>query len=209
MRIVAAGVLVAGVLGWTPAGAEVSYEKPESYELENRIVLDQVRGVVWDRLVRNLRSDTFREVKENDPLDIIEVKFESTDPGNLIDCGRTKRSYTGDDGQRHFDYPTADSTQYLSQDSEGNTYNVARLSLLEGRAVVTVKEAREATTVAVHALFNWRILLEYSDLEGRVSASNGVIFHFTTDDPLANDGAGAPECFSKGLIENRILYHAR
>ena len=92
MRIVAAGVLVAGVLGWTPAGAEVSYERPESYELENRIVLDQARGVVWDRLVRNLRSNTFREIKENDRLDIIEVKFESTDPGNLIDCGRTKRS---------------------------------------------------------------------------------------------------------------------
>ena len=209
IRIVAAAMLVAGVLWWAPAGAQVSYEGPASYALENRIVLEQPRGVVWDRLVRNLRSDTFREVKENDGSDIIEVKFESTDPGNLIDCGRTMRSYTGDQSPQHVDYATADSAHYLTQDTQGETFNVTRLSLLEGRAIVTVEEAREVTTIAVRALFVWRIFLEYSDLEGRVSGSNGVIFYFTSDDPLSNEGAGAPECVSKGLIENQILYHAR
>ncbi|MDP6805591.1 MAG: hypothetical protein QF902_09710 [Rhodospirillales bacterium] len=209
IRIAAAAMLVAGVLWWAPAGAEASYEEPAPYEVENKIVIEQARSVVWDRLIRNLRSDTFREVKENDGYDIIEVKFESTDPGNLIDCGRTKRSFAGDNSQRHFEYATADSTNYLTQGSKGDSYNVARLSSLDGRAVVTVKEAQQRTTVTVRVLFSWRIFLEYSDLDGRVSGGNGIIFHFTTDDPLANDGAGTPACVSRGLIENRILYHAR
>ena len=209
MRTAAAALLGASVLWWTPAGAEVSYEGPESYEVENRIVLEQARGVVWDRIVRNLRSDTFREVKANDLSHVIQVKFESTDPTNLIDCGRTTRIFAGDHGPQHFDYPTADSTYYLSRDSEGDTYNVTRISLLEGRAYITVEEVRELTAVTVRALFIWRIFLEYSDLEGRVSANNSATFTFSTDDPLADDRAGAPECFSRGLIENRILFHAR
>ena len=73
-------------------------------------MLEQARGVVWDRIVRNLRSDTFREVKANNLSHVIQVKFESTDPTNLIDCGRTTRIFAGDHGPQHFDYPTADST---------------------------------------------------------------------------------------------------
>ena len=66
----------------------------------NEVTIDEPFDVVWDRMVKNLSADFFVINNIEKISRLMNVSFSTTSPGKYIDCGRSRRTYTGPRGEQ-------------------------------------------------------------------------------------------------------------
>lgn len=182
-----------------------SYAPPVSAtQVKNSGLINQPFDAVWDQLVRELSSDFFviNNIDKNSRL--INVSFSSTHPSDLIDCGRTTRSFKNLRGDQNITYDTAGSATYALTDNRGIAYHVARSTKLEGRANIYVAPDSNGTTVSINAKYVLDITQSTVRFDGVPGPMSKVTIDFSTKSPsgAGNDGV---VCQSRGVIERKIL----
>lgn len=197
------------------ASSSIDYTGVETDEtVENQLTVNEDFEIVWDRLIKNLSSEFFVINNVEKASRIINVSFSSNTPSDLIDCGRTSRTYTSGSGATEsYNYLSADSSRFKYSTEDGlYAYDVATQKSVEGRANIYVAPTDQGTQIAVNVRYIWTTKFEFMPIH-RVS---GVVigypesrtdeYTFETANPLDEYVDGFQlTCRSNGTLESMVL----
>lgn len=201
-RLISASVTIAALAGC--ATSSNSYVPPTGpLSAQNSQVISQPFDLVWDRLVRELSSDFFVINNIDKSSRLINVSFSSTQPTDLVDCGRTTRSFKNLRGDQSITYDTAGSATYAITDGGGMAYRVSRSTKLDGRINIYVAPDGGDTTVSVNAKYVLDITQSTMRFDGLPGPVAKTAVDFSTKSP-SSSGDGVT-CKTKGVIERKIL----
>lgn len=202
------------------------YNKNERVNIINEKTVNAPYSKVWDILVRDLAKSFYVINNIDKESRIVNVSFNSTEPADFVDCGRTIRTYSEGKNVERYEYDVAGKSTFkfsTLRQEHPSFYNYAvlkRESDLEGRAniyVAPLDSDPNKTTVSV----NTRYILK-SRVKGELFAkhASGNIFPrgtipeesstytFNTNSVATKDFGNGDTvvCFSKGKLESDILH---
>ena len=168
----------------------------------------------WDRLVERLSQDFFVINNIDKQSRLINISFSSNDPGQYIDCGRVARTFKTPSGKKeHYDYAVAGGATY--KEGRGFDYNrmhdviahVTNRTNVEGRINIYIApKGRTNTKVSVNTRYIFTVQkrghIDYGSYSIPITGDL-IKVAFNTNEP--SDDATIPVCFSKGVIEEKIL----
>ncbi len=198
--------VVLGVSGCATAPTATNeHSRAVEIKIPNSAKIDDKFDVVWDRLVKRLSSDFFviNNIDKNSRL--INLSFSSQKPSQYVDCGKSLRTFTNAQGERRFEYLSADSSAFLTVDQTNRLpIEVRRTSRLEGRANIYVAPEGDATSVAVNTRYVVSLVVAMRRLDGQTTSDN-ITWDFSTKQHFS--GAEVA-CTANGEIERKILMMA-
>lgn len=226
MTLVVVASLVSGCA--TQGVSTAEYSPPIEQVVQNEKTVDRAQPVVWDELVRELSKSFFVINNIERESRIINVSFQSSTPGDYVDCGRTRRTYAEGDKRELFDYAVADSSTYkeagrTQPHPAQKTYaRVNRQTSLEGRSNIYVAPDSSNSSRTVVSVNTRYVLSIKVHGEGILEHANGNVLHrspfsrdsnpmvFNTNKPTSQAAGGITiVCRDKGRLESEILRMVR
>jgi len=207
------------------------YEPP----IEHRIVVETVVELpfekAWDGMIRRLSESALRVTTLEKASRFVDVQLDlssdlaatANQPGRYVDCGRTVRTFSSDEGEEHFEYEVVESSRHRVADAveEGiRVSEVYRRVALDAQASLYLQpEGPERTRVTVNARYRVEI-----EIAGRatlytrdpdVAPSPPTAFgpriesiRFTTFKPGQDKRSGGLTCRSTGEFEHSLIAFA-
>ncbi len=198
MKLAAMTVFVVALTGC--ASATLDYRMPADLKVQSEGIAEKAFDEAWDQLIRNLSSDFFVINNLEKSSRIVNLSFTSDKPSEFVDCGRTLRTYNG----QEFSYKTADSTRAFATARNGAPTSTVRQLSLSGRANVylePVDQSRTKVTANVRYIVSGQIR-EYN-ASGYSVGSGSVNWTFGTNKSLIT--ADGVKCIGLGVLEYRLL----
>ena len=201
------------------------YNKNESVNIINEKTVNMPYSKVWDILVRDLAKSFYVINNIDKESRIVNVSFNSTEPADFVDCGRTVRTYSEGKNVERYEYDVAGKSTFkvaTPRQEHPSLYNYAvinRDSDLEGRANIYIAPSDSdpnKTTASVNTRYILKVRVKgelfAKDVSGNIYP-RGVIpeesstYTFNTNSVATKDaGHGTTiTCFSKGKLESDIL----
>lgn len=195
------------------ASATFNYSSPTSLITpDNEVAIDEPFDVVWDRMIKNLSADFFVINNIEKVSRLMNVSFSTTSPGQYIDCGRTRRTFTGARGEQVYEYASTDSSKYTTVNPQGAAFNVFRTTKLEGRLNIYVAPEGGKTVVRVNSRYILNIQLKGYTLVGQFAGTEQDSWAFNTKvifEKFFPDFNLTVKCVSLGTLENKVLQAAK
>lgn len=174
--------------------------------------LDRPFEATWNQLAANL-SDGFFVMDGMEPTArVMDLSFRSDDPGAYIDCGHLMSDQVSPSGgQQRIRIGVTDNAEFGLYRDNGGTMSVTWRTALQARATVLVVPFGERTRVSVlveYVFLAKATYQSYNLLEAPVGApaEETTVTRFDTNRPAWAHGNGqSVTCFSKGVLERRIL----
>jgi hypothetical protein len=214
MRSVWKIVSVSAIFGLSACAGKVDYTPPAPpSQFENSVVIDQPQLAVWQRIVKNLSRDFYVINNIDKDSGLINISY-SSNPEDIIDCGRIRSYVKNARGERTYDFPAAKAAQsYEVMDMQyGNgLLFIDRRVAVEGRANVIVQPVdQNHTSVSVSAKY-----IVTKTFVARNTAPNSIPLS-QTDTISFNSGGSATfpgnlpsTCRSTGKLEGDVIAAAR
>jgi hypothetical protein len=193
--------------------------------VNNEKVVSHPQSQVWDGLVKELSKSFFVINNIDKESRIINLSFNTDSPQEYIDCGKTYRTYTQGGKVVNFEYEVAGPSQYkmASPNQPGPAFSgyiiVNRRPVLEGRSNIyiapdEINKNNSIITVNTRYIFTTKTKGTYyiEHFSGKVTPMQNIPeesfnVSFNTAElgkHILIDGTEV-KCFSKGLLEERIL----
>ncbi len=195
------------------ASAKVDYFPPSNLETpENELTVSEPFEKIWDRMVKNLSADFFVINNIEKASRLINVSFSSDQPSRYVNCGRSKRVFTGAAGTQVYQYETANSAVYAWVDSQGRPFNVKRKTNLEGRSNIYIAPEEGKTVVSVNTRYILNVNVKMFRSTGQFVGDDQYNYVFNTKqiferpEPQFNV---IVKCVATGILEERILNAAK
>jgi len=207
--IVAAALPLAGCA----ASSTSNHINPPSLEIENEATLNKPFDEVWDGMIANLAKSFFVINNVDKTSRIINVSFSADQPGDLIDCGTTTRTYKRGAVSENYSYKTTDPASYLISTPNGMSAAIQRTTSLEGRANIYVAPKDQKTNISVNARYVFTVngtvtpLNEYGQPVGYPSTQPPFSRSFETKEPgkFTDPDGMSWSCQTNGTLERKIL----
>jgi hypothetical protein len=201
-------VLVTSIILLTGCAAtsSVNYSPPTETKTQNSKTVQKSFDEVWDRLVKQLSSDFFVINNIDKSSRLINLSFTSNTPSKFVDCGYTSRGFKNPQGERAYNYQTADSAAFSYVAPNGFPLNAQRNTKLEGRTNIYIAPEGKDTLISVNTKYVVSVNLTASTFDGRPAGSQNISLDFSTKQGYMGDGnKDSVTCYSIGTVEQRIL----
>ncbi len=205
LRSTLSSPFVVAVLAAMLAGCATSsgkYQSPQRYGVQNTKLTKLPFDAAWDRLVKNLSSDFFVINNIDKHSRLLNISFSASRPSEFVDCGTSTRIFNKGFGEEKTTFPTADPAVYGAANSAGAPFTVRQTTRLEGRANIYVAPEGDATQIVVNARYVLTVNTQARNAEGHPVGSDQMVYDFSTK---LGGGANEVLCYTKGVIERRIL----
>ncbi len=195
------------------ATSTTTHNEPTPVDIANEATINKPFDEVWDGLIANLAKSFFVINNVDKTSRIINVSFSADEPGDLIDCGTSYRTYKQGAFSENYTYKTTDPVSYLYAPPNGLPVLVQRTTALEGRANVYVAPKDQKTEISVNARYIFTVngivtqLNEYRQPIGYPATQPPFTKSFETRAPgkFKDDDGTVWGCHSTGALEERIL----
>lgn len=203
----------------------MQYSEGKTNKVENETTVSAPYSQVWDTLVRDLAKSFYVINNIDKESRIINISFNSTDPVEFVDCGRSTRTYTEGGVTERYEYDVAAKTSFKVATSRqehpsfSNYVLLTREPNLEGRSniyVAPLVSDPTKTTVSVNTRYILSVKVKGEGFAKHVSGNiqtrgripeDSTTFTFNTNSVAKHDaGSGVTvTCSSKGKLESDIL----
>src|SRR4051794_16801166 len=95
------------------ASSTALHKNPETSKITNEVTINKPFDEVWDKLIAALAKNFFVINNVDKTSHIINVSFSADEPGTLIDCGTSTRTFKRGTSNQTFTYKTTDNAQYV------------------------------------------------------------------------------------------------
>lgn len=179
------------------ATSTANYHYPQNHIVENTKTVNKSFDEVWNGLVKELSSDFFVINNIDKSSKIINVSFSASKASNYVDCGNSHRTFKNMQGERVYEYNTADSQNFTTQEGHIN-----RSTRLDGRVNIYVSQEDGKTTVSVNAKYTIPVTLVFQPFANHFPQSKSMVYDFSTKSNYSGEGV---ICVANGALEKRIL----
>lgn len=195
------------------ASSTTSNVRPEALDIPNEATIDRPFDEAWDGMIANLAKSFFVINNVDKTSRIINVSFSADEPGDLIDCGTSTRTFKRGSFSKTYTYATAHGADFIVATPNGISAEIHRTTGLEGRANVYVAPKDQKTEISVNARYVFTVnnmaqaLDEYGRPVGFPSSLPPYTKTFETKQPgeWIDDDGTKWGCQSNGTLERRIL----
>ncbi len=226
-------MLLAVGLACAPADREIAssveYEPPTEHRIVVETVVDLPIDSAWNELIRRLSESSFNVSTLEKASRFVRVDLaRSSDlaatankPARYVDCGRTRRSYRGSDGEtQRFEYVVAESSRHRESDAVEGGYRVSdverRVGLEASGTIFLQTDGERRTRVTVKS--RYRVDIEIAG-EARVVPLDAdeapgapapfgprvESVRFTTFEPGTDRRRGGLVCRATGDFEHALI----
>lgn len=211
-----AWLLLSVPLAACSATSSIQHSPAQFTPIASSRVVAASEDMVLRRLIGRLPAAGLTVVEIDDAATAVVVSLTTNQPGEYVDCGRTRRTFEGVwGGVETFDYEPAASAAYKLTNYDGSALAATRNVVLDATATVRMQPGVAVTGMA--ATTEVRVEVSY-DLETQVTYNEGGPFafarddaeavtraiHFQTERPGIGDGEVAL-CMSNGRLEAQLL----
>jgi len=211
-----AWLLLSAPLAACSAASSVQHSPAQFTPIESSRVVEAGEDTVLRRLISRLPAAGLTVVEIDDAANAVVVSLTTDQPGEYVDCGRTRRTFEGAwGGVETFDYEPAASASYKLTSYDGVALEAARTVALDATATVRMQPGTATSETA--AMTEVRVEVSY-DLETQVTYNEGGLFAFASADaePVTRairfqtdrSGIGDGEvalCMPNGRLEAQLL----
>ncbi len=211
-----AWLLFSAPLAACSATSSVQHSPAQFTPIESSRVVEASEDTVLRRLISRLPAAGLTVVEIDDAAKAVVVSLTTDEPGEYVDCGRTRRTFEGVwGGVETFDYEPAAGASYKLTSHDGVALDATRTVVLDATATVRMQPGTATSEAA--AMTEVRVEVSY-DLETQVTYNEGGLFafasadaepvtraiRFQTDRPGVGDGEVAL-CMPNGRLEAQLL----
>ncbi|MGE0734370.1 MAG: hypothetical protein AB7G15_20590 [Alphaproteobacteria bacterium] len=211
MRVISATTLVSISMALTACtGTNTADYRPATmHEIRNEKVVDRPFARVWDEYVAALSKEFFVINNISKDSRIINISFESSQPGQYVDCGETTRTVNHlAIGTRTINYKAAESSQFVWAGTNNSLWNLDRRTRMIGRANIYLAPEGSKTLIRVNARYAFTVNTFATSINppGRSEQAPTITIDFTTQEPgTYTDRVGTARCSSRGELERKLL----
>lgn len=201
------------VVALVGCAGKLDYVRPSAPpRLENSIVIDKPRDVVWNAMIPALGKQFFVINNLDKSSGLINISY-SGNPELYVDCGRVTSYVKNARGERTYDFAGASASQQYEIMNNAGLFMISRRLTLEGRMNLIFEEAGpERTRITANTRYVLNREMQVQSASGTFPQTQRDSISFNSGQPAsfpaARDGR-ALECQPTGRFESEVLSLAK